>query len=71
MSSKYVKPQFAFPPSQPENVKTVGHESKQENIAVRHEDVNVFAGARTTAHSDRTDRLKNRLKVLVAHSELN
>ena len=70
MSSYIVKPQEASPPSQPENVKTVGHEVYQNNTPFSDQDGSVLAGARTTAHSDRTARLKNRLKVLVAHSEL-
>ena len=45
MSSNSVKPQSSSSPSQPENVKTVGHEIdhkvKQQNTAVRHEDGNV------------------------------
>ena len=67
MSSKYVKPQSSSPPSQPENVKTVGHEFKQQNTAVRHEDGNVSAGPWTKVLSDRPDRLSRRLKVLAAH----
>ena len=70
MSSYIVKPQEASPPSQPENVKTVGHEVYQNNTPFSDQDGSVLAGTWTTVHGDRTTRLKNRLKVLAAHSEL-
>ena len=66
MSSYIVKPQEASPPSQPENVKTVGHEVYQNNTPFSDQDGSVLAGTWTTVHGDRTIRLKNRLKVLAA-----
>ena len=68
MSSYIVKPQEASPPSQPENVKTVGHEVYQNNTPFSDQDGSVLAGTWTTVHGDRTTRLKNRLKVLAARS---
>jgi hypothetical protein len=53
-------PQDSFSPSQPEKVKTVEYEFKQ----------NVLAGIWTkVSNGDRTTRLKNRLKVLAQHEK--
>ena len=57
MSSNSVKPQSSSPPSQPENVKTVGHELNQQITAVRHEDGNESAEPTwTKVVSDRPGR---------------
>ena len=60
-----VKPQSSSPPSQPGNVKTVGHEIdhevKQQNTAVRHEDGNVSVDSSwTKIINDRPARLRRR-----------